>query len=304
MPHLWDADIDLSPEAAALLIERQFPALAPARLEAFGVGWDNTAYLVNGRFVFRFPRRRVAAGFIEREARVLPLLAPHLPLAVPLPSHIGVPADGYPYSFAGYPLIPGVTACRVPWTDEGRARLAEPLARFLRALHHLSVDDDTRAWAPGDEIARTDLARRAGIARERLLELSPNLLPVDLPPLLALLDRLAATPPHAGTTCWVHGDLYARHLLIDDALRPCGIIDWGDVHLGDPAHDFSLAFSFLPPAARDPFRAAYGPIDPAAWDRARFHALHYGAALVTYGAVVADAAIRGVGEYALRIAVT
>jgi aminoglycoside phosphotransferase (APT) family kinase protein len=94
MSREWDADVEITLEAAARLIERQFPVLAPARLETLGAAWDNTDYLVNERFVFRFPRRRVAARLIEREARLMPLLAPHLPLPVPVPAFVRVPDDG------------------------------------------------------------------------------------------------------------------------------------------------------------------------------------------------------------------
>ena len=100
----------------------------------------------------------------------------------------------------------------------------------------------------------------------------------------------------------MHGDLYARHLLVDEAKALAGVIDWGDVHVGDPALDLSIAFSFLPPAARHTFRQTYGEIDEATWARARFRALHYGAILVEYGANSADLAIKALGEYALQYA--
>jgi aminoglycoside phosphotransferase (APT) family kinase protein len=100
----------------------------------------------------------------------------------------------------------------------------------------------------------------------------------------------------------VHGDLYARHLIVDEAAVLTGVFDWGDVHVGDPALDLSIAFSFLPPAARCVFRQAYGDIDEATWERARFRALHYGTILVEYGANSADPAIKALGEYALRYA--
>jgi hypothetical protein len=49
---------------------------------------------------------------LENEARIMPRLAPHLPLPVTAPTHVA-PADAdYPFLFAGYPLIPGITACR------------------------------------------------------------------------------------------------------------------------------------------------------------------------------------------------
>src|SRR4051812_47028799 len=127
MPHPWDADVDLTPERTSALIESQFPELAPVRVEALGTGWDNVAVRVNGRYVFRFPRRKLAAALIEREAQALPLLAPHLPLPVPVPRFLGGPEGDYLYPFAGYELILGTTACRVAWTEEQRTRNAVPL---------------------------------------------------------------------------------------------------------------------------------------------------------------------------------
>jgi aminoglycoside phosphotransferase (APT) family kinase protein len=297
MSRVWDADVELSPEGAAGMIERQFPALAPVRLEALGTGWDNAAFLVNGRFVFRFPRRQIAIGLLEQEVRVLPLLAPHLPLPIPVPTFAGAPDSGYPYPFAGCPYIPGTTACRLAWSETARARNAAPLGRFLAALHRIPISEETHSWARRDEIGHEEAP-----ARERLRALAPALGGLDVEALADRVEQLAEAPAWAGPTCWVHGDLYARHLLVDDQRCLCGVIDWGDVHLGEPALDLMIAFSFLPPAARVAFREAYGPIDATAWDRARNRALHYGMSLLEYGAEVGDAPLRAAGEYALRAA--
>lgn len=301
MGNVWEAEFELEPEAAQRLIETQFPILAPAYLEHFGTGWDNIAYLVNGTYVFRFPRRTMGVGLIEREIRILPLLAPHLPLPIPAPRFAGSPVADYPSPFAGYRLIAGVTACRCRLSDADRARNAAPLARFLTALHHIPVDAETSAWAPGDEIERANLAKRAPVVKERLRVLAPELPALDVEALSALVDDLAATPPYTEPPCWVHGDLYPRHLLLDGAHDVCGVIDWGDVHLGDPALDLSIAFSFLPPEARRTFQDAY-PGSEALWRRARKRALHYGAILSLYGRDIGDEAIRAAGEVALQIA--
>jgi len=300
----WDAEFEISAEVAARLIDRQFPALAPAKLSTLGVGWDNVAFLVDGRFVFRFPRRPIAVELIERESQVLPVLAPHLPFPIPAPEHIGIPSEDYPYPFAGYALIPGITACRHTWSGEDRARTAAPLARFLAALHGIPVDDRTLAWAPRDDIGRADMKKRVPRVKERLGTIAPQLGDLNAMPLLELVDRLASSPPRTEAPRWIHGDLYARHVLVDESHRLCGVIDWGDVHLGDTALDLSIAWSFLPASARDAFREEYGPIDDATWNRARFRAIHYGAMLITYGAGIGDDAIRTAGEYALRAAGT
>jgi aminoglycoside phosphotransferase (APT) family kinase protein len=296
MSRVPDPDVELSLEGATELIEQQFPVLAPARLELLGAGWDNTAYLVNERFVFRFPHRQIAVPLIERETRILPLLAPHLPLPIPVPAFVGAPASGYPYPFAGYPHLAGTTACRLAWSEEERAQNAAPLGRFLAALHRIPVSEETRAWAP------EKVLRPMSPLRERLRSLAPGLGGIEVEELADLADRLDVIPAGAGRRCWVHGDLYASHLLVDDQRHLCGVIDWGDVHPGNPAIDLMIAFSFLPPTARDVFRAAYGPIDADTWNRGRCHALHYGVSLFECGTEVGDAAIRGAGDFALRSA--
>ena len=48
MPKQWEADVEITQELAARLIDRQFPFLAPARVEPFGVGWDVSAAAGDG----------------------------------------------------------------------------------------------------------------------------------------------------------------------------------------------------------------------------------------------------------------
>jgi len=53
--NVWDPDVEVGEGMAARLIARRFPELAGEPVEPFGVGWDNAAFLVGGRLVFRFP---------------------------------------------------------------------------------------------------------------------------------------------------------------------------------------------------------------------------------------------------------
>jgi aminoglycoside phosphotransferase (APT) family kinase protein len=301
MAQVWDADHELTADQAAELIVRQFPGLEPVHIEMIGVGWDNVAFRVNERWVFRFPRRKLGTDLIVNESRILPLLAPALPLPIPAPRFFGRAEGDYPYDFAGYALIPGETACCRQWTDTERVETAADLARFLAALHSIPIPTGA-TWAPGDLLRRADLPYRAPKLKERLQSLQGLVDEVDAARLCDLVDRLVQTPPHGGPPCWQHGDLYPRHLLADDRGRLCGVIDWGDVHLGDPAGDLAIVYTFLPAVAHDRFWHTYGPADEATKNRARFRAIHYGAILTTYGREIGDAPIREVGEYALRAA--
>jgi aminoglycoside phosphotransferase (APT) family kinase protein len=299
MAQAWSAECVVSAELARSLIEAQFPDLAPARVEPVGAGWDNTAFRVNGAHVFRFPRRRFAVPFLEAETRVMPALAPRLPLPVPAPAFIGRPTDAYPWPFTGYPLIPGRTACAADLDHGQRVAAAAPLGRFLAALHGVPAAAAARAGAGPDPIARLDLARYLPRAREALDQLAYRGVVGDARPFTAILDAAPAAYAARADTL-VHGDLYVRHLLVDQQNRLAGVIDWGDVHLGDPAADLMVAHTFLPAAAHAAFRQAYGPVAEGTWRAARLRGLWHTLFVLAYGNDTGDADLVREGQRALR----
>ncbi len=110
-------------------------------------------------------------------------------------------------------------------------------------------------------------------------------------------------PAPAPRVSAIHGDLYARHLLLDPRGGLAAVIDWGDVALGDPAEDLALAYSFLPASARADFFAAYGPADAGERARARFSALsRYAGSLLAYAYDVGDAPLLEEAQAAARFA--
>ena len=125
-------------------------------------GWDNSVWVVDERYAFRFPRRAVAIPLLEREVSALPKLAPLLPLPVPRPAFVGKPADGYPWPFFGAELIPGVEAGVAELDDEARLEIALELAAFLRALHAARLVTEL----PHDPNGRDNMPKRVGLARE------------------------------------------------------------------------------------------------------------------------------------------
>jgi aminoglycoside phosphotransferase (APT) family kinase protein len=267
---------EVAPSLAAALIERQFPALRPARVEAWGEGWDNFAFRVNGALLFRFPRRQIAVEWIEKEHRFLPRIAPLLPLPVPVPRWLGRGDLGYPWPFLGHEMVPGETACGAGLNDEERAALAAPLGAFLAVLHRIPVED-----APPDRFGRLDPERLVSRAHTNLNALQSNNLIPDIGRLLSMLEDV--TPLDARPPVLLHGDLYVRHLLLNESRKLCGVIDWGDLHAGDPAVDLQIAHSFLPRAAHAAFLAAYGPVDDARWRWAKWRALYHSTVIALSG---------------------
>lgn len=301
----WTPDHPTTAALAAEVIGAQFPALIDpsAPLTLLGSGWDNDVWTLDlpaGQAAFRFPRRRIAVELLETEARVLPWLAPQLPLPIPLPEWIGAPSPRWPLPFYGYRLLPGQTADRARLSAADRQRVARALIGFLAALHRIPAAAARAAGVPLDT-SRSDLEQRVArtLARQDLLpaRLAPALRAAALDALTGALARAAPADP-AGWAC-CHGDLYARHLLWqargadpDSAPGLCGVIDWGDLCLADPAIDLGILWGFCdlaPGAALMDDLAARYPLTPGLLARARVHAIVYALRLLSYADHIADA---------------
>jgi aminoglycoside phosphotransferase (APT) family kinase protein len=299
----WAPEEAVSAELAAELIQEQFPALAPVRVEPLGVGWDNTVFRVNNSYVFRFPRRQIAVPLLETEVRVLPAIAGRLPLAVPMPDHVGRPSAAFRWPFAGYRFLEGQTACRARLSPQHRLDIAEPLGRFLAALHGLRVDEVVALGVGGDSIGRLDVTTRVPRALEILARLPPAAIGID-PQVVRRLVESSAAIRAPGAQVLAHGDLYVRHLLVDGEAHLCGVIDWGDLHVGNPAVDLAVAYGFLPPAARPAFLRGYRrPVAAPTWWLARFRAVFSSLCVLDYGRQICDTDLEREGRESLVNAV-
>jgi aminoglycoside phosphotransferase (APT) family kinase protein len=248
-----------------------------------GEGWDNSVWVLEEQWAFRFPRREIAIPGVERELDVLPRLAPLLPVPIPLPRFVGKPSERFPWPFFGARLLPGREPADADLDDEMRADLGAELGRFLRVLH----DAELAVVLPVDPLGRADMAIRVPRARQCLTEVEvAGIWHVPARVAEVLDDALQLPSPESAVV--VHGDLHVRHVLVEDQ-RLSAVIDWGDACRGDPSIDLQLVWSWLPPAGRARFVEAYGSIDHARLLRARTAALYFSAMLASYAHSVGNA---------------
>jgi aminoglycoside phosphotransferase (APT) family kinase protein len=284
----WEAERRVDEELARRLI-RERAGVEAGRVELIGEGWDNVAYLVDGEWVYRFPRGESQAKYLANECAFVAQIAGRLPVPVSVAEVVGEATADFPWPVARHRFVPGTTADRARLTDGERRALARPLGEFLRALHDLDIEG-----LPGDWIGRMDPGKRIPAARERL-DAAAALGVIDSPgpwlPLLAPLPR-SPLPPTP-----LHGDFYCRQILVgEDRSSLAGVIDWGDMHQGDPACDLMVAFAFVPRAG---FEEGYGPIDEATAARARFRALSHTLGVTLYAHDIGDEDLLRYGRAAL-----
>ena len=276
--HEWAPEIRVDEPLARRLIGEQFPEVEGRSFQLLGEGWDTTVYLVDERWTFRFPRKAMAIPGFENEIAHLPTLAPLLPLPIPVPTLVGEPSEAFEWPFYGAPFLPGRELAEADLDDEGRAALALPLARFLRALHGLDLD----AELPVDPVRRADMPFRVESTRNRLAELARERL-WEAPPLVEelLIEAERIAPPEPVCVC--HGDLHLRHLLVGGDGTPTAVIDWIDLSRNDPAVDLVLFWSTLPAETRGTFLDAYGAVTEEQLLRARVLSLFLCGTLALFG---------------------
>ncbi|QUL57166.1 phosphotransferase [Paenibacillus tritici] len=256
--NVWDAEWEVNEEQARTLIGRQFPQLSSKQVKRLGWGWDNTVFLIGDEYVFRFPRRTFAVGAIRMEGKLLPKLEAYLTIPYPKPLFYGEASDEYPAPFLGYAHVPGDFP--IGLTEERRALSAETLAEFLRRLHEFPVQAALECGVQQDHRNLTDIASRKVKLEGFLSKVVEYLSPEESGVIEAYISRLQKDRVEA-VNALLHGDLHFKNMLVNENGIVSGIIDWGDLSVGHPACDLSVAYSFLPPYARGVFFETYGGAD-------------------------------------------
>lgn len=279
VPNAWDAEQIVSAPLAKTLIETQFPELAPATISLLGYGFDNTVYQVNDRFVFRFPRRELAVGLLKTENQLLPSLTSQLPLSIAEPIFFGKPNAGYPWPFTGYHYVQGTPPARL--TEEERIQSASVLARFLRTLHHYPHLKAQELGVPFDELNRLDMMKRKPALEKYVKQMKERSLYSKQAILENYIDSIQEIH-YQEKNVLVHGDIHIKNMIVDQTNMVSGIIDWGDVHIGHPAVDLAIAYSFLPPKGRACFFKEYGKVDEETHRLAKWKAVFTTVVLVAH----------------------
>ncbi len=268
------AEVEIDIPLVRALLHAQHPDLADLPIAPADTGWDNAMFRLGDAYALRLPRRELAADLIRHEQRWLPELADRLPLPVPAPIRIGVPGCGYTWHWSVVPWLDGTTAD----LDEPGPDQAEPLAAFLAALHRAAPSD-----APKNKFRSVTLGEKAADAEDRMTRLRQK---TDL--LTDTVNRIwetaLATPIDTATT-WIHGDLHARNVLVTNGAIS-GIVDWGDLTVGDPATDLAAIWMLLSdPNARRRAMRSYGTASNETWRRAKGWAVLLGIILLDTGLV-------------------
>ena len=256
---------EITMDMVRCLLASQFPQWAELPISRVELdGWDNTTFRLGHGMTVRLPSSDAYVAQVDKEHRWLPVLADHLPLAIPQPLERGVPGCGYTRPWSIYRWLEGQPATLERVGD--LTAFAIDLAEFLDALYSIDTTGGPPAgrhsFFRGGPLATYDTETRATIA-----DLANE---IDADAATGVWEA-ALSAPWTGQPVWVHGDVAPSNLLVVDGhLR--AVIDFGTSAVGDPACDTVIAWTFLTGPSREAFKARL-PVEENTWVRGRGWAL-------------------------------
>lgn len=255
---MTDTEIEITAELVRGLLQEQHPDLAGLAIREVAGGWGNQMWRLGDELAVRMQRMDPTPELQLKERRWLPVLAPRLPLPVPLPVRFGEPSERFPKHWTVMTWVPGEPLEHGSISRGDHA--ADTLAGFLRALH---------VRAPADAPISTDVGahpRNCTDGLEYFLQaVGPHDIAADV---RAVWNDAVAAHPWEGPPVWVHGDLHPANVVVSDGTLS-GIVDFGAMAAGDPAWDLAAAWVLLPAGTASRFFDMYARADEAAIRRAR-----------------------------------
>lgn len=254
---MHDDEVETDAELVRRLLVSQHPQWADLHIERVAsAGTDNAMYRLGDDLAVRLPRIHWSVDSVTKEQHWLPVLAPQLPLALPLPRATGDPERLFPYPWSIVRWLPGQVAELGSLEDPVQAAL--DLAAFVQALQAVDPAGGPKHHR-GYPVRLQEQAVRDGIAGLRG--------ELDGDAVAEAWSRVTSAPDYDGAPVWFHGDLAYLNLLAQDG-KLSGVIDWGTCGVGDPAIETIIAWSLFPPDARNAYRDAL-EIDDDTWERGK-----------------------------------
>ncbi len=247
----------------------EFPEVGFRKATLANNGDDHAVLILDKQRIVRFPRTEKYKRSFKQELRILKTLRER---KIPVPVYDLVSRK---FDFGSYKFIDGTELREMlfaSFSREVKEKLVSDIASCISEIHSLPTTlidtsigngrwDSDEIWRYSE---RYEKERRAVIKKHVNIEM------------LHQIDRLFTgikimKPPQF---CVVHADLTDDHILVSPDGALMGIIDFGDVTIGDPAFDFSHFWDYdkwVPEALYANYRLGKDDrlLDRSRWHRAR-----------------------------------
>lgn len=199
-------------------------------------GQNNEILMLDQAYIFRFPKSELNRKILHVEADCLSILSEKLSFNIPHYSYVHFGAHLYD-TFVGYEMIEGEMLKRELLEKLDRFKIGYQLSEILKELHGRQLKDlmSSRVREEDPYMVWQDMYVR--IKRQ----LFPMMKPIKQAEVTRDFDRiLDMLSDTSFESCLVHGDFGPTNILVNPKTSEItGIIDFGEIHIGDPAEDIS-----------------------------------------------------------------
>lgn len=207
------------------------PAFAASTFSVLNSGWDSVAVEADGAWIFKFPRRPAAVERLRKEARILALIRPRVPLPVP-----DLILHETPVLFSQHLKLSGgflETVDYLPLSAAQRDAVAEKMAGLYAVLHAI----------PHAEIRATGVTAVDPWPAPETVAHCASYLPDDLRPhLAATIEAFSAISLDPSEAVYGYFDGHGWNMAFDKQTGVLnGVYDFADSGFGPRHQDLSYS---------------------------------------------------------------
>jgi aminoglycoside 2''-phosphotransferase len=252
------------------IIRRLYPNIKDEHIRIFDDGWDYVVFVIDGQKAIRFPRRQDYAEKLPVEVAFLNHFSGQFPVSVPDLTLYIDEKTGSPY--VTYDFIPGVQFKKNisgTFSKEELRQTAGQIGSFLDKLHSLSVDKAKKLGVRQVESLKTWRSKFEKIKTK----VFPHISGPEQDWATSIFQNFFTTVlenPMPFTV--IHSDIMPEHIIVNPKTHTLsGIIDFGDIEIGDPAYDFAFLAKYGNDFLKWTYEAYKKPKDSAFEIRRQFY---------------------------------
>lgn len=255
-------------------LKAEFPNITFKKACLIKKGWDHDVLILDNNFVVRFAKAKLSKDNFEREVKFLKDFSKISNLPVP---HYQFYSKKK--SFGGYTMIEGkelTPALYKKLSPAKKRNIIKELATFITLLHKIPLKK-ARAYGfrytgyEGWEKALKE--KRTWFESEFFPKVSSHLSAKQNAFINKFLDYFCTTS-YSITPVLGHFDLSHDHIIMNNNGTISGIIDFGDVSISDPAHEFNGFWDYDSKLPSQIYKLYCGPKDANFLRRCRDHYIH------------------------------
>lgn len=215
------------------IINDEFPKFTINSIKKIGEGDNSTAFLINKNYIFRFPKRKEVKRQLKKEIDVLPKIRTLLNVEIPAFDFISINLN-----FVGHKSISGEFLSKETYnslSNKKQVKIQKSLALFLTQLHKINspaLKDYNLEIVNYREEYLHNLKDAKKLIFPNIKRSNREIITQAFNEYLNNKNNFNYKP------ALIHNDLSTDHILFKKKNSVIsGIIDFGDLAIGDPDYD-------------------------------------------------------------------